>query len=142
MTLDLMRRHRQLMLPTVVDKGQIVLTTARRGSKRRHATLAKKARAEAEYRFIRKYGLTAEQVRALIATQNRRCAICDAPFEPKPCLMGLACVVDHLPGSKVVRGILCHPCNIAIGLLRDDVTIVSKALGYLTQRGSAPGGAR
>lgn len=36
---------------------------------------------------------------------------------------------DHLTGT--VRGLLCHNCNRALGLLKDDVKTLEKAIEYL-----------
>lgn len=39
--------------------------------------------------------------------------------------------VDHCHVSKKVRGLLCSNCNRALGLLKDDKTILESALNYL-----------
>lgn len=39
--------------------------------------------------------------------------------------------VDHCHKTNMVRGLLCHRCNTAIGLLNDDFTTLKSALKYL-----------
>jgi len=40
-------------------------------------------------------------------------------------------VVDHCHEGGQVRGLLCHNCNRALGLLKDDVDTLQKAIDYL-----------
>ena len=40
-------------------------------------------------------------------------------------------IVDHCHDSGKVRGLLCHPCNAALGFLRDDPVIAAAATEYL-----------
>lgn len=35
-----------------------------------------------------------------------------------------------------VRGLLCNPCNLALGMFKDDPKVLVKALKYLTERAS------
>ena len=54
--------------------------------------------------------------------QGGVCAICrEAP----------AVHVDHDHATGEVRGMLCFPCNAAIGHLRDDPRVVRAAAAYL-----------
>jgi hypothetical protein len=39
--------------------------------------------------------------------------------------------LDHDHATGVVRGMLCFPCNAAIGHLRDDPQVVRRAAAYL-----------
>jgi hypothetical protein len=38
---------------------------------------------------------------------------------------------DNCHSTGVVRGLLCHSCNLGIGHLKDDVRLVESALRYL-----------
>jgi hypothetical protein len=70
----------------------------------------------------RKYGLTPAEVDALRDLQGGLCAICRvAP----------AVHVDHDHATGAVRGMLCFPCNAAIGHLRDDPAVLRRAAVYL-----------
>lgn len=40
-------------------------------------------------------------------------------------------VVDHCHSSGVVRGLLCHNCNRALGLLKDSTRNLESAIRYL-----------
>lgn len=48
--------------------------------------------------------------------------------------------IDHDHETKQVRGILCAPCNTAIGLLKDDPAVIQAALSYVhrSKRNGAP----
>lgn len=70
----------------------------------------------------RKYGLTADELRALIAEHDNICALCSrvGPL-----------VVDHNHKTGKVRGMLCQTCNKALGMLGDDVEGLERALVYV-----------
>lgn len=55
-----------------------------------------------------------------------KCAICG-----KRPMYGEALSVDHDHKTKAVRGLLCKPCNLAIGLLKDKVDNCLYAAVYL-----------
>ena len=78
-----------------------------------------------------RYNMTAEQYRQLLIFQNNRCAICDI-HELETAKKRLC--VDHSHNTGVVRGLLCMPCNSAIGLLKDKSNIVRKAADYLDKK--------
>ena len=42
-------------------------------------------------------------------------------------------VVDHCHDSGKVRGLLCHPCNTALGLMKDNATSLQNAITYLSE---------
>ena len=42
-------------------------------------------------------------------------------------------VVDHCHTSGVVRGVLCSPCNTAIGLMKEDPERLQAAIEYVKQ---------
>lgn len=72
----------------------------------------------------KKYGITFEQYEVMYANQQGKCSIC---LKHKDRL-----AVDHCHSTGVVRGLLCRVCNTAIGMLKDDPTLVERALDYLT----------
>lgn len=41
-------------------------------------------------------------------------------------------VIDHCHETQKIRGLLCHNCNLALGLLRDDQEIVHNLLSYIS----------
>lgn len=40
-------------------------------------------------------------------------------------------VVDHCHASGTIGKLLCHNCNRALGLLKDDAALLRKAANYL-----------
>ena len=82
--------------------------------------------------------LTAEQLNALRALYDYRCAICRQET-------GDSFVVDHdhscCPEAaqsygKCIRGILCHKCNRCLGAFDDDRDRIAWALDYLNSQGA------
>jgi hypothetical protein len=68
------------------------------------------------------FGLTPEDLDALIASQGGVCAICrDA--EPEH--------IDHDHESGQIRGVLCGPCNMGLGLFKDQPVRLRAAAAYL-----------
>lgn len=91
----------------------------------RHPT-AKRAQ-----RLLREFGLTLEAFDALAASQGGLCAICRRP--PHGGKNGQVLHVDHDHETGVVRGLLCGPCNTALGLLAEDHERIDRVIHYLTK---------
>lgn len=64
------------------------------------------------------------------AGQANKCAICGCEGGSED-NRGDRLAVDHDHETGVVRGLLCHKCNTAIGLLRDDPEVLRRAADYL-----------
>ena len=79
-----------------------------------------------ERAYQRKYGLSIEQVASMLKDQNHACKICDISL---PTTTDARVDHDHQTGK--VRGILCHPCNVALGLFKDSKENLAKAIRYL-----------
>ena len=73
--------------------------------------------------LMRRYGLTPNQVQAMLEAQNYVCAICGNYF-------GLQ-NIDHCHKTGKVRGILCVNCNRGLGAFGDNIRNMEKALEYL-----------
>lgn len=84
------------------------------------------AEAHADRKRQVKYGLEPGEFDQMLADQQGRCAICRTDT-PK----GHGWQVDHCHDSGAVRGILCHSCNVGIGHLKDDPTLLEAAVAYL-----------
>jgi len=81
------------------------------------------------------FGITIADYDRMLASQGGRCAICKGASPVK----GKYFHVDHDHGTGAVRGLLCQPCNVAIGLLRDSPERCLSALMYLVKAaGSKP----
>lgn len=80
-----------------------------------------------------KFGLTIERYDELLARQDGVCAVC----REAPGYRGLDVDHDHscCPGrrscGRCIRGLLCSPCNRAIGYFRDDPVLMRAAIEYL-----------
>ena len=78
-------------------------------------------------RIKRLYGITLEQFETLLKNQGGGCAICGK--EKKKYRLA----IDHDHKTGRVRGILCSPCNRALGILGDSIDGLQKATQYLNQ---------
>jgi hypothetical protein len=80
-----------------------------------------------EYNLRYLYGITSEQLARLMAEQDDGCGICGSTewSGGKP-------HVDHDHATKLVRGLLCNPCNVGLGLFRDRADLLNAAVAYLT----------
>ena len=76
----------------------------------------------AQYKRKQKYGFTNDQYNDMNLAQNGRCAVCGLP---RPL------AVDHDHSTGVVRGLLCRPCNLALGHMDDDPQRTIAATTYL-----------
>ena len=68
----------------------------------------------------------------MLSEQNGRCAICG-------CKAGKRCLaIDHDHKTNVVRGLLCHSCNVGLGHFRDSTKLLEAAISYLKQKKVRP----
>lgn len=89
-------------------------------------------RKDRDRRLRAMYGISAEEYDEMLAKQGGGCAICGA--EDTYHQSGRRAdrlPVDHDHDTGVVRGILCSPCNRAIGFLKDDPELLERAARYL-----------
>lgn len=88
-----------------------------------------------KYHLKSKYGMTPEQYSEMLVLQKGLCAICRESGKERSgggrAKSSVRLYVDHDPVSKEVRGLLCHKCNIAIGLLYDDPSRIDRAADYV-----------
>lgn len=75
-------------------------------------------------RVIRQYGITREDLNAILERQNFKCAICKT-------LVNYRSQIDHCHKTGKVRGVLCPLCNRMLGMARDNVDVLATAIGYL-----------
>jgi hypothetical protein len=85
----------------------------------------KDSRVSRRYALLYSYNLTNEQYDEMLVKQDHRCAVCGI----RPFIEKLSVDHDHETGK--VRGLLCHKCNVGIGMLRDDPEILNSAIMYL-----------
>lgn len=94
------------------------------------AAVARYRKANPERRLpdrLRKYGLTPDQARELLAEQDGKCPICARTVS----LTGRTTHVDHDHGTNQVRSLLCRYCNVMLGQAFDDPSILRAAADYL-----------
>ena len=77
-------------------------------------------------RRSRLYGLSQQQFDARVQEQGGKCAICRKTFTAAQ-----QTHIDHDHKTLQVRGILCSRCNLALGLLDDDLARLRAAVDYL-----------
>lgn len=78
------------------------------------------------------YGITVERYRDLLATQGNRCGICGRDEEDAKNAWGRKSFsVDHSHKVGLVRGILCHRCNLGLGHFMENPWLLAKAIAYL-----------
>ena len=74
---------------------------------------------------LKKYGLSLEEFEHMAKQQDNKCLICGGPGRND-----LLCVDhDHITGQ--VRGLLCSNCNTGLGMFKDSIEVLKKALEYL-----------
>ncbi len=75
-----------------------------------------------------RYGITAKEYKEIFEAQKGVCAICGKSQNPKHrWLLG----VDHDHKTNQVRGLLCHKCNVILGLCNENPNILTNAISYL-----------
>ncbi len=79
-----------------------------------------------EYRLREKYGLTAEDLARMYEAQNGRCPGCIRPL-----VFDKSTHIDHNHRTERVRGLLCRECNIALGLVHEDLHVLFRLIEYL-----------
>lgn len=82
-----------------------------------------------------KYGITPEEYEALVEKQKGLCAICNESGLSRSgggrAKKSSPLFVDHDHVTEEVRGLLCHKCNVAIGLMLDDPQRLERAAAYI-----------
>ncbi len=93
----------------------------------RHFQYLKNRQKQLDRELFKNYGITRNEYNAMLNRQDSLCAICGKHSSDSH--KGLH--VDHCHETKKVRGLLCSSCNTGIGMLKHNVTILSKAMEYL-----------
>lgn len=88
----------------------------------RHKEYSRKA-------ILKRFGITQEDYDRMFQMQEGKCKICGTQEINRD--KKYFCV-DHNHETGEVRGLLCHNCNVAIGLMKDSPELLNKAINYLT----------
>lgn len=94
---------------------------------RRAAHRAKNKEKIAGYRLKANYGITVVEYLAMLETQRGLCAVCKSP--PNDRWKKLHVDHDHKTGA--VRELLCNRCNVAVGMVGEDIEVLSALIRYL-----------
>ena len=62
---------------------------------------------------------------------NHKCEICEKTKEEIEGRYTGTFVLDHSHTTDIVRGFICHDCNIGLGKFKDDPELLKKAIEYL-----------
>jgi len=68
--------------------------------------------------------------------QNGVCAICGKPESRKYKDKIVRLSIDHNHSTGKLRGLLCHRCNVALGLFLENTNFLSNAVRYLEKGGT------
>lgn len=71
----------------------------------------------------RKYGLTTEEFSAMILKQQNKCKICECDLDDPQ--------IDHDHDTGKIRGLLCRPCNMSLGLLKENPQTLRNMITYI-----------
>lgn len=80
-----------------------------------------------QHRSRWKYGISPARRAAMIEAQGGACAICKLPLSAEP----RARHVDHNHETGRIRSVLCHACNLALGLTRESLDTLRAMVAYL-----------
>lgn len=93
------------------------------GFKPKYTTEEERKRAQYGSHIKRRYGITLEEYDQMFERQHGLCEICQRDKK---------LVVDHDHSTGKVRGLLCQPCNIMLGIARDSGDTLHMALAYIS----------
>jgi hypothetical protein len=93
--------------------------------KKRNPGKRQKSNLDNKYKY--RYGISLNEFKEMCVSQHNLCAIC---------LSFTKLCVDHDHKNGRVRGLLCGPCNRAIGCLKDSSVAAERAVSYLRNNGN------
>lgn len=83
------------------------------------------------------YGISIEEFNTILENQGGVCASCgEFPGNQKNKFHvdhDHACCAGFKSCGKCIRGILCHFCNLTLGLMNDDITKLTLLMQYLSK---------
>ena len=92
--------------------------------------------AKREARMKKKYGLEYGEYEKLWEESRGLCKLCGIsltrPERSKGQVLSAACV-DHCHTSGKIRGLICNGCNKGLGLFKDNIDLLQKAINYLKE---------
>ena len=82
---------------------------------------------KSEERLLARYGINKDIYMAIFQAQKGCCLICDVHNDEKKLVVDH----DHDHDTGKVRGLLCNPCNKALGLFYEDCGRMRRAAEYI-----------
>jgi len=79
---------------------------------------------------LSRYGITSEAFAKMEQEQNHQCKICGATSAQNA---DRDWSIDHDHQTGKVRGLLCFKCNILLGMVGDQISILESAIKYLKE---------
>ena len=83
------------------------------------------ARYGRKWRIMKEFGMSLAQFEEMKSKQGNRCAICGNPPKKR------ALAIDHDHSTGKIRGMLCYPCNVVLGLVSDSIVTLDRMIEYL-----------
>ena len=127
---DQERERRKRWFAANKDKHRVATKNWHENNKARHKELIARWDAEhpemrRKYAVANKYGVKVQQIDALRAYQNHKCAACLADLES-----GRKVHLDHCHDTNFIRGLLCADCNCNIKLPDASVELLLSIVAY------------
>ena len=97
-------------------------------TRRRNADRSKHRETSRRSRIKNLYGLDPAAYDSMMREQGGRCAICQIHKDEAP--RGYLCV-DHCHETGAVRQLLCHNCNVVLGLVGESRATLKSMITYL-----------
>ncbi len=129
-------KHRDGLLPWCKDcdkekSSQWAGKNRSRRSAQTKACMDKKSDSERKAIFtnasyMKRYGISSTDYFSLSDSQQGVCAVCKGASKS-----GRALAVDHNHATGQIRGLLCHGCNVALGLAKENPQILRALADYL-----------
>ena len=96
--------------------------------KARHRTYYKKNKDRVRNKELkRNFGISLHEYNLMLTEQKGKCSCCGIHQNE----LTKKFAVDHDHDTGLIRGLLCNHCNLAIGMLGDNLEGLMKALNYL-----------
>lgn len=80
--------------------------------------------ASREHKLKMRYGITLKDKEEMLKNQGGLCLICKIDIKNKAC-------VDHNHKTDKIRSLLCDGCNTGIGMFKENIETMKKAIQYL-----------
>lgn len=80
-----------------------------------------------------KYGIDEYRLEDMLISSDYKCHICGNEEKNMNTKTGklYSLSIDHCHNTNIVRGLLCQSCNVGIGMFKDNIESLQKAIIYL-----------